>query len=179
MMIDLFGAILYGNIGIKILYNNVAVAFLQAPNLHTKKGRLIWTFLVPIYWACAYVIAGSVPYFAGIVGVTSALCLIQFSYTFPAILATGFWIMETAMQPDEGFDPVTGKTIYHDRGWRRWTRGFARNRYFNTANIVYAAGCLAVAGLGLYASIESLIEAFEIPQVNAFSCTSPLDLNGS
>jgi hypothetical protein len=49
----------------------------------------------------------------------------------------------------------------------------------NILHVLYAGGVLATAGLGMYVAIEGLIDAFKIPQVNSFSCTSPLDLSGS
>ena len=49
----------------------------------------------------------------------------------------------------------------------------------NVGNVVYMFGALVTAGLGAYAAIEGLINAFENPQLNAFSCTSPLDLSAA
>jgi hypothetical protein len=36
-----------------------------------------------------------------------------------------------------------------------------------------------VAGLGAYAAITGMIDAFKNPQVNSFSCRSPLDLTAA
>jgi len=60
-----------------------------------------------------------------------------------------------AMQPGEGFDPVTGQVVRHDKGFKRAMRGFMAKRwYVNVGNILYAMGALTLAGLGAYGSIE-------------------------
>ena len=75
-------------------------------------------------------------------------------------------------------DPVTGIVTLHDRGVRRWIRGFFADKwYFNVLHILYVMGALTVSGLGAYASISQLISAFENPQIDAFTCQSPLNLN--
>lgn len=80
------------------------------------------------------------------------------------------------MRPEEGFDPTTGPTARSDTGVIRIMRGFLAKRwYFNVFNILYCLGALVCAGLGLWASTENLIAAFAIPQLNAFTCTSPLN----
>jgi hypothetical protein len=47
----------------------------------------------------------------------------------------------------------------------------------NLWNVIYLGGALATAGLGAYAAIQGMIDVFENPQINAFTCTSPLNLN--
>ena len=174
----LIAATLYGNIGIKVIYNNVLMEYCRAPSLQTKQGKWIWAAIVPIYWSIAFILAGSIPVFTGITGLTAALCFVQFTYTFPPMLAIGYWVQKNAMQSGEGFDPTTGQVVLHDRGMKRWIRGFfAKQWYINVWHIAYAGGALAVAGLGAYAAIEQLIDAFKIPQLNAFNCHSPLNLS--
>lgn len=176
----LIAATLYGNIGIKVLYNNVFMEWFNAPSLLTKKGKLLWACIVPVYWIIAFILAASIPAFFGLTSVTAAVCFVQFAYSFPPILAFGYYIQMNAMQPGEGFDPATGQVIYHDRGLKRWIRGFfAKQWYLNVWHFIYAGGALAVSGLGAYSAIEGLIDAFKNPQVNAFSCQSPLNLNAA
>lgn len=52
----LIAALLYGNIGIKVIYNNVLVDFFRAPPLETKRGKWLWVVIVPVYWAFAFII---------------------------------------------------------------------------------------------------------------------------
>lgn len=51
---SLIAAALYGNIGIKVIYANIAVELLGAPGIDQKSGKLIWVGLVPMYWVSAF-----------------------------------------------------------------------------------------------------------------------------
>jgi len=175
----LIAAGLYGNIGIKVLYNNILMDIFKAPPLTTKKGKITWAVIVPIYWTIAFIVAAAIPDFFGLVSVVAAFCIVQFTYSFPPSLALGYMIKKNAMREGEGFDPATGQVTRHDRGLARWSRGFMGGGmwYMNMWNIMYLLGSLVTAGLGAYAAIQGLIDAFKKPEVNAFSCTSPLDLS--
>ncbi|KAG0645681.1 hypothetical protein D0Z07_8572 [Hyphodiscus hymeniophilus] len=170
---------LYGNIGIKVLYNQLLIDLFNFPPLTTRNGRIIWATIVPIYWTIAFIIAASIPDFFGLVGVVAAFCVIQFCYSFPPLLALGYFIKLNAMGDGEGFNPSTGVVTRHDTGIRRWTRGFFGDMWYrNVFNVIYLGGALATAGLGAYSSIESMINAFKDTQLNSFNCKSPLNLNG-
>ena len=178
----LIAAGLYGNIGIKVFYQNVLMEFVKAPPLTTRKGKLFWAMIVPIWWSIAFIIAAAIPDYFGFVSIVSAVAVIQFSYSFPPILAVGYNIHRYAMESGvgDGFDPNTGEVVRSDSGVKRWVRGFSSGPwYLNVWHVVYAGGALATAGLGMYAACEGLIEAFKNPQVNAFSCRSPLDLSSA
>lgn len=100
----------------------------------------------------------------------------QFTYSFPPLLHVGFMIQKNAIGADEGFDPTTGPAARRDSGIQRIMRGFlAKKWYINVLNILYCLGAFVCAGLGMWASIENLIAVYAIPQLNAFTCTSPLD----
>ena len=71
----LIAAGLYGNIGIKVLYNNIFTDFLGAPLLSTKKGKIIWAAFVPVYWSAAFIIAAAIPNFFGLTSLVAALCI--------------------------------------------------------------------------------------------------------
>lgn len=62
---SLIAAGLYGNIGIKVLYNNIFIEFFHAPPLNSKRGKIYWALIVPVYWSIAFVIAASIPNFFG------------------------------------------------------------------------------------------------------------------
>jgi len=174
----LIAAGLYGNIGIKVIYNNLFMEWFGAPSLITKRGKFLWACFVPVYWTIAYIIAASIPDFFGLLGITAAICFVQFTYSFPPMFAFGYFIQRNALQDGEGFDPTTGVVTKFDRGIKRWVRGFfAKAWYLNVWNFIYAGGALAVSGLGSYAACMSLISAFQNPQVNAFSCRSPLNIS--
>jgi len=174
----LIAAGLYGNIGIKVLYNNVFMDLFNAPPITTKKGRMLFGAIVPVYWSTAFVVAAAIPDYFGFVSVIAAFCILQFSYTFPPILHLAYTMQKNSVRQGEGFDAKTGVTKREDNGVKRWIRGFmARRWYVNVWHVIHAGGALATAGLGAYAAIQGMINAFKNPQVNAFTCRSPLDLS--
>ncbi len=202
MVSALIAAALYGNIGIKgklnssstiwfdlladiafyvVLYNNVAVEFFRAPPLSQKAGKWMWVGLVPIYWSLAFVIGAAIPDFSGFTAIVSAVCILQFTYSFPPFLHLAFNIRKNALRTEqgEGFDPATGQVTRHDAGIKRMFRGFfSGNWYVNCWNVIYFLGALATAGLGIWAAVENLIVIYAIPELNAFGCHSPLDVTG-
>lgn len=171
----LIAAVLYGNIGIKVIYNNILIEFFKFPPLTTRKGKYIWVAVVPIYWSIAFILAAAIPDFNGITSLTAALFFVQFTYTFPALLGLGFLVQREAMSGEPPFDPYSGEVSRRDSGVRRMVRGFfGRYWWLCTLLTLYALGSLVVSGLGSYSAIMSLISSFAQPQVNAFTCRSPL-----
>jgi hypothetical protein len=106
----------------------------------------------------------------------------QFTYTFPPLLMLGFSIQrdaaatnDRARESEGGFDPTTGLTTRSDSGAKRWFRGFLAGRwYIKLLNLVLAVGALVTAGLGMYSSIEGIMEAFQGGRNTAFSCVGPV-----
>ena len=189
MVAALIAATLYGNIGAKgnahslrvsaranppVIYNNILIEFFRAPPLTVRSGKLLWVVVIPVYWGIAYVIGAAVPNFAGFTGIVAAVCILNFTYTFPPLLHFGFSVMRNASRSEPGFDPTTGEVTTTDSGIKRLTRGFfGRRWYMNVFNVLYFLGALALCGLGTWASAETLIEAYSKPQFNAFSCLAP------
>ncbi|CAG8978706.1 hypothetical protein HYALB_00004689 [Hymenoscyphus albidus] len=171
----LIAAVLYGNIGIKVAYIEVFQEFFNFPPLTTKKGKIYWCLLVPIYWALVFVICASIPQFSYIGGLVGAVCILQFTYTFPAMLGFGFQIRKDAMLPDqESFDATTKTYNYVDQGWGRLRRGFKVRWLLNGFNFFYFLGSLTTAALGIYSSAEGLKGAFEGKSVaSSWGCKSP------
>lgn len=158
-----------------VLYNNIFVEIFSAPPLTTKAGKIAWIAMIPIYWSVAFVIASGIPDFSGLTGVVAAVCILQFTYTFPPLLSVFYCIKRNAMREGEGFDPATGQVVKFDSGPKRWVRGFMSNRwYMNAFNIFYMLGALTLAALGAYGAILNLIAAFNSGAVNSFVCKSPL-----
>lgn len=177
MLSAVIAAALYGNIGVKVLYNNVFVEIFRAPPLTSTAGKWAWAFVIPVYWALAFVLAAAIPNFSGLTSVVSAFCILQFTYTFPPLLSIAFWIKKYSLQEGEGFDPTTGQVRRHDSGLRRVFRGFMGGGVrpvVNALNFLYFLGALALAGLGAYSSIESLKNAFANSTTTSFVCKSPL-----
>ncbi|TVY42532.1 N amino acid transport system protein [Lachnellula subtilissima] len=170
----LIAAALYGNIGIKVAYVEVFQELLNAPPLTSTAGKWLWVAMVPAYWALAFVVCAAIPSFSYISGLVGALCILQFTYTFPAILAFGFQIQKDAMTAEEQFDPATRTYSYVDRGYKRWVRGFKVKWHLNSFNMFYFLGALCTAALGIYSSCLGLMSAFDgASQATSFGCKSP------
>ncbi|OJJ51821.1 hypothetical protein ASPZODRAFT_127952 [Penicilliopsis zonata CBS 506.65] len=188
-MITLIAALiaggLYGNIGIKVLYNNILLDLCKAPPLTTRTGKILYAVLVPIWWIIAFVIAAAIPDYLGFVSVIAASMLLNLTYTFPPLFALGYDIQRNAIRPDqgEGFDPATGRVTRRNSSstLSRLLRGFcsggAAQVAINVCHVLYFLASLAMCGLGMYAAVDGMIVAFEIPELNSFSCVSPLNLN--
>ncbi|KAI0484034.1 transmembrane amino acid transporter protein-domain-containing protein [Xylariaceae sp. FL0804] len=183
LIAGLIAAGLYGNIGIKVFYNNVLVDIFGAPMLVEKPGKLFYAALVPVWWSIAFVIAAAIPDYFGFVSVISASTLLNLTYTIPPIMALGFDIQRNAIRTSmgEGFDPTTGITTRHSSEVQRYIRGFLAGGPLQVAqnvwHVIYFLASLSMSGLGLYAAIQGMIDVFKNPQVNSFSCKSPLNLN--
>jgi hypothetical protein len=175
LVTGLIAAALYGNIGIKVAYVEVFQELFKAPPLTSKRGKLLWVALVPAYWVIAWVVCAAIPQFSYISGLVGAVCILQFTYTFPAILAFGFQIQKDAMTPEESFDPVTKTYNKIDTGMKRWVRGFMVKWHLNSFNFFYFLGALCTAALGIYSSCLGLISAFQggSSVATSFGCDAP------
>jgi len=173
----LIAAVLYGNIGIKVIYQNVLEEIFHAPSLTSKGGKILWIFCVPIYWSGAFVLASAIPQFTNISSLVSAVCIMQFTYTFPTILYFGMQIQEHARHPDETFDPTTHEVVRID-SWRdlsRWRRGMKRQWWVKIFCLVFFVASATCAVLGMYAAVKSIIDDFKTGHDTQFSCHSPVD----
>jgi len=60
-------------------------------------------------------------------------------------------------------------------------RGFLSGGPFQVAinvwHIIYFLCALVLCGLGMYAAIEGMVEAFKNKELNSFQCRSPLNLD--
>ena len=175
LLASLIAAALYGNIGIKVIYQNVIMELLKAPPLTEKKGKLIWVGMVPAYWLIAFVIAAAVPQFSNISALVAAVCILQFTYTFPPLLMLGFEIQQHALQAGEGFDPITGRVTRYDSGMKRWARGMKRQWYIKLWNLGFCLGAAVCAVLGAYSAVKGLISGFAgTKAASSFGCASPV-----
>ncbi|KAK5153779.1 hypothetical protein LTR04_006162, partial [Oleoguttula sp. CCFEE 6159] len=171
---SLIAAALYGNIGIKVLYQNIFKELFGLPDLTSKAGKLLWVAMVPVYWGAAFVLAAAIPNFSALSGLVAALCILQFTYTFPPVLMLGLSVKRDAMQPGEGFDPATGRTVRHDHGFKRWSRGMKRHWYIKLFNLVFFLGAIVTAVLGCYSSVKSIVATFGAARTTAFGCKGPI-----
>ena len=174
LITSLIAALLYGNVGIKVLYNHVLIDFFKFPHLSAKAGKLAWAAVVPVYWALAFIIGAAIPQVSQLQAFVAALAIFQFSYTFPPALVTGFLTFRDAMLPGDGYDPATGQTIRQDSGFSRHWRGFKKHIYFNSLNVVIVLCCIVTMILGLYAAVVGMITAYASGSSPSFTCNNLL-----
>ena len=154
----LIAAGLYGNIGIKVFYNNILMELVNAPPLITRNGKILYACIVPVWWIIAFIIAAAIPDYFGFVSVISASTLLNLTYLIPPFCALGFDIQRNAMRQGEGFDPQTGQIIRYESTVQRWWRGFCSGGPLQVAkniwHVLYCLATLAMCGLGMYAAVE-------------------------
>jgi hypothetical protein len=156
----LIAAGLYGNIGIKVLYNNILIDIFKAPPLITRRGKILYAAIVPVWWIIAFVIAAAIPDYFGFVSVISASMLLNLTYTFPPLFALGFDMQKHAIRKElsEGFDPTTGHVTRQSSRIGRLVRGYFSGGMFQVAtniwHTIYFFASLATCGLGMYAACK-------------------------
>ena len=173
LLTSLIATVLYGNIGIKGLYNNVLMDLLGFPALSVRSGKLLWVAVVPVYWALAFIIATAIPQVSNLSAFIASACIMQFSYSFPPFLMLGYHIKRDAYLDGDGFDPATGAVVRQDSGVRRYVRGFMKKPILNTWHIIFFLGSLTVAALGMYSSIVQLRAQYGLNPGTSFSCNNP------
>jgi hypothetical protein len=151
LITGIIAAGLYGNIGIKVAYYNIIEGWFQGPPLLSTKGRFIWSGMVIVYWALAFVVGAAIPQVQTISGLIAAICIMQFSYTFPPLFVVGFLVKR---------DGVFG--------------GGLKMNLFKLANLIMFLGAAALACLGMYGSGLSIKEAFLAGAATSFGCTPPV-----
>ncbi|KAJ5930837.1 hypothetical protein N7466_006330 [Penicillium verhagenii] len=150
---------LYGNIGIKVVYNNILVDIFSVPPMESRRGKIIYAMLVPLWWIIAFIIGAAIPDYFGFVSVMSASMLLNLSYTLPPMFALGFDIQKNSALLDQGdgFDPVTGRVKRTGTATQRWIRGFFAGGLFqvciNIWHVIYFLASLSMCGLGMWAAV--------------------------
>ena len=160
LLAALIAAGLYGNIGIKVFYNNILMDMFKAPPLITRRGKIFYAAIVPVWWIIAFIIAAAIPDYFGFVSVISASTLLNLTYTLPPLFALGYDIQNNASRESEGegFDPTTGRVTRNGTTSQRWIRGFVSGGPLqvaqNVGHVIYFFASLSMCGLGMYAAIE-------------------------
>ena len=137
----------------------------NAPPLTTKRGKILWAMIVPVWWSIAFIIAAAIPDYFGFVSVVSAATLLELTYAFPPMLALGYDIRLNVMKAtvgEHGFDPVTGVVTRKLSGAKYWIKGFMSGGPFRVAinvwMVIWTLGAFVMAGLGMYAAVEGETE---------------------
>lgn len=140
----LIAAALYGNIGVKVIYNNLLVELLGFPQLTATRGKYYFAIAVVVYWSFAFVIGSAVPQFSNISALVAAVCIFraysyilvvnvithvavfpEFTYTFPPFMFLGYFMHVDANKGDREFD-INNPNSHRVDTWRqlsRWRRG--------------------------------------------------------
>ncbi|PRT55647.1 N amino acid transport system protein [Wickerhamiella sorbophila] len=173
----LLAAVLYGNVGIKVLYQGFLVADFNFPKLTTKKGTIYWAIAVVIYWAVAFIIGTAIPSISALVGIIGAFCIFNFSYTFPFMFNFVLMVREDAGRGDT-FDIQT-ITVTRGDTWRnasRWKRGlFYGGTYRSMVKLAFfllTLASLATCGLCSYSAIEQAIAVYQTNVATSFGCSA-------
>ena len=174
----LIAALLYGNIGLKVIYNNVLMDIFGFPGLNSRTGKIVWIAAIPIYWAVAFILASAIPQVTNLTALLAALCILQFSYTFPCMFIVAFFMKRDAMIEGEGFNPVTGETIRIGSTSSRLIRGYMKKPLLNSFNVFLTLGCLVCAILGLYSSVVGIQIQYASGAGVSFSCNNPYAASG-
>ncbi|KAG1857009.1 transmembrane amino acid transporter protein-domain-containing protein [Suillus subalutaceus] len=177
----LIAAALYGNIGVKVIYNNVFVEMFGFPELTVSRAKYYFAISVVVYWIIAFIIGSAIPQFSLLSSLVAAVCIFQFTYTFPPFMILGYCMQLDATKGDGQFD-VNNPHAHRVDTWRdssRWKRAFFtnfKNTFFNVWNILLTLACLSCAILSAYSSILSMVNAFQSENPPpSFGCRSPLD----
>lgn len=137
-----------------MFYENVLREYFKAPSMLSSKGRYYWSATVIAYWALAWVIGSAIPSINALVTLVGAACILQFTYTFPPILALGFWMQIDAGKADNPWAPGMAPGSNRIDTWRdksRWIRGLQRYWYVkvllvSTTSIKYSWCCSSLTG---------------------------------
>ncbi|WPH03029.1 hypothetical protein R9X50_00590300 [Acrodontium crateriforme] len=162
---------LYFNIGMKTVYLEIGQELLNFPPIITKKGKLLWYALGPVYWILALVLAASAPNLFGISNFVGGMFSLNFTYSIPGLMYVGYKVQCGAKLPGEGFDPATGITTRLDSGMKRWVRGYKKHFVICTLSLLFSMAGLASAGMGTWSAVIGLQQFFaDHPAATSWGC---------
>nr|UJH94629.1 Mtr.2 [Starmerella bombicola] len=179
----MLAATLYGNVGLKVLYQGFGVPDLGFPALTSRRGILLWAVLVVAYWGVAFIIGAAIPQVNSLSSLVGSLCILNFSYSLPALFMLALMMREDASQLDS-YDPLTGSVTRHDT-WgnrSRWRRAIAsgtwKRHLAKLFLVIMFLGGLTLCGIGMYGAIKNMITTYggSSSAGKAFSC-SPANYN--
>lgn len=123
--------------------------------------------MVILYWALAFIVGSAIPQVQTISGLVAAICIMQFTYTFPPLLWAGFQMRLDAAVNDPG-----------DSWWSasRWRRAlFTGKWHYKIFNLIMFLGALSMACLGMYGSGKAIQQTFaSAGSATSFGCGSPV-----
>ncbi|PFH46273.1 hypothetical protein AMATHDRAFT_70223 [Amanita thiersii Skay4041] len=178
LVTGIIAAGLYGNIGIKVIYINIVEGWFNGPRIMSRKGHFLWSGMVLLYWAIAFIIGSAIPQVQTITGLIAAIAIMQFTYSLPLLLIFGYQVITDAMSEDQAYYPGRGTSGRVDtwRQWSRWRRGlFGGKWYYKVINLGMSLGGLAMACLGMWGAGKSIKNTFEMAgAATSFGCGAPV-----
>lgn len=136
----------------KVIYITIFQEIFNASALTTRRGAFYWYTLSVTFWWTAFVLAEAIPQFSAFTGIVSAICIMEFSYILPP-----FFQLVYEMQRDA-----------------TWKEKLTRKWHIKIFDLFLVLGSLAVVGLTLWGSIETLLSALAQPGAPAqFGCNGP------
>lgn len=143
----------------------------------TGGGYVYWMIVNVVFWVCAFVVGAAIPQVQTISGLVAAVCILQFTYTFPFLLKVILDVQLDAMKGDNPYTPGSGKSGCVD-SWTnlsRWRRGlFTGNVPLKVFHLVLGLASLSMACLGMYGSVTAIKLTFEAGAATSFGCTPPV-----
>ena len=141
---------IYANVGIRVIY----ICFLEeqwkiAPDMNTKKGTAIWAVVAFSFWGLAFLMCEAIPQFSSLTGISAALTVMPFTYTFPFLFSLMF-----LYEQDNG----------------TWSDTIKKNMLRKTWEGFVFIASLGMIGLGLYSSITTMIQAVDAGNSFPFQC---------
>ena len=73
----IIAAALYGNIGIKVIYQNILMGLFRAPPLASTPGKYLFAACVIVYWSLAFIIGSAIPQFSNLSALVAAVCIFR------------------------------------------------------------------------------------------------------
>ncbi|OCB89174.1 hypothetical protein A7U60_g3657 [Sanghuangporus baumii] len=188
LITGIIAAGLYGNIGIKVAYYHIVEQWFNGPPLLSRKGRIVWSFMVILYWSLAFIVGSAIPQVQTISGLVAAVCIMQFTYTFPPLFYALFHMQLDAARDDPGdswrsasrwrralFGSLSPSPPSSDLYARGKTARPARMVFYKLFNLVLFLGSLAMACLGMYGSGKSIQATFaSAGAATSFGCGAPV-----
>lgn len=145
----LIAAVMYGNVGMKIIYQTVGQELLNAPALTTRKGTVCWYAFTVGFWWLAFILAEAIPQFSAFTSIVSALCIMQFTYVLPPLF--------------QFLHEISFDKTWSERIFRRW--------WLKAFDLTITLGSIALMGLMLWSSISVLISSIQSGSTEQFGCT--------
>ncbi|KZP01571.1 hypothetical protein CALVIDRAFT_508168 [Calocera viscosa TUFC12733] len=161
---------LYGNIAIKIAYINIVEQWFKGPPLISKNGHIIWAGMVLLYWSLAFIVGSAIPQVQTISGLVAAVCIMQFTYTFPPALVLGYQVLADGYGHNQEGVVLAGSFSLR----RGFLAGNWKRKLFKLSNFLLFLASAALACLGMYGSGTAIAAVFQVSAATSFGCASPV-----